>query len=115
MTLFRGFLALFFLTITIYTGLVVNAEGWGLVQVFFDQIAAVGWAGQFNLDFAGYLMLSALWIAWRHRFSGAGIALGLVASVGGAMFLMPYLLVASVAAGLDPRALLLGEQAEGRA
>lgn len=111
MTFFRGFLVVFFLVVTIYTGVVVRSEGWSLFPIFFGDIAALSWPGQFNLDFLGLLVLSGMWIAWRHRFSSAGIALGLVASVGGVMFFMPYLLLASASAGGDMQALLLGDRA----
>ncbi len=114
MSFFRGFLAVFFLLLTIYTGVVIKAEGWSLLPVFIGDIAAMGWPGQFNLDFLGSLLLAGMWIAWRHRFSSAGIVLGLVASVGGMLFFMPYLLVASAIAGGDMKALLLGEQAGAR-
>ena len=48
-------------------------------------MATMGWPGQFNLDFMCMLTLSGLWVAWRHHFSGAGIALGLLAFFGGAL------------------------------
>ena len=53
-------------------------------------------------------LLAVLWVAWRHRFSGAGLALGLLALFGGAFFLTAYLLVASVRAKGDATVLLLG-------
>ena len=31
------------------------------------------WFGQFNLDFMGFLILSAIWVAWRNQFSAAGL------------------------------------------
>ena len=56
----------------------------------------------------GFLGLSAIWVAWRHHFSGAGLALGVVAFVGGMMFLAPYLLWASAQARGNASVLLLG-------
>lgn len=91
-----------------YTALVIADHGWGLFGVFFGDMRAVGWPGQFNLDFTILLALSALWVAWRHGFSGTGLLLGLTAFVGGALFLTAYLFVASVVAKGDAREMLLG-------
>ena len=71
-------------------------------------MAEMGWPGQFNLDFMGFLTLSALWVSWRHQFSPAGLALGLVAFFGGMPFLSAYLLVHTYRTNGDICALLLG-------
>lgn len=109
MIAFRTLLAAIFLVIAGYTLVVASNHGWDLLSVFFGDIAKMEWPGQFNLDFTCLLLLSGLWVGWRHRFSAAGVALGLVAVFGGALFLSAYLLVASVRARGDVRALLLGE------
>ena len=57
--------------------------------------------------------LSGLWVAWRHGFGGAGVALGLVALFGGALFLSAYLLVESYRCGGDVEKLLLGRRRGG--
>ena len=54
--------------------------------------------------FFAYLVLSALWIACRHRFSPGGIGLAVLAVVGGGLALLVYLFWAS----MDARSLLLG-------
>ena len=108
MKAFRGLLAVLWVVIAGYTGVVIANHGLGLLGVFFGDMAKMGWPGQFNLDFMCMLALSGLWVAWRHRFSGAGLALGLPAFFGGAFFLTAYLLVASVQARGDARVLLLG-------
>ena len=104
----RLFLALFLAVLTIYTGAVIADHGWNLFAVFFGDIARVGWPGQFNLDFLGFLCLSAAWVAWRHRFSAGGLALAVLAFFGGMEFLCVYLLVQIGRTGGNPRALLLG-------
>ncbi|WP_298514899.1 hypothetical protein [uncultured Kordia sp.] len=76
-------------TYTIYTGL---HNGWNLFSVFFEDILNVTWRGQFNIDFLSYLLLTALWTSWRQKFSSLGIVLGMLAFVGGIMFLAPYIL-----------------------
>jgi hypothetical protein len=114
MTLFRLLLAMIFTAIALYTGVVVTHHGFNLLPVFFGDMAGLAWPGQFNLDFMCMLALSGLWVAWRHRFSGAGIALGIVAFFGGALFLSAYLLVESFRKRGDVEALLLGERRDTR-
>ena len=110
MILFRSFLVLFLVGLSGYTAIVIADHGWNLLAVFFGELSAMTWSGQFNLDFTGFLALSALWTAWRHQFSLPGLALGLIAFFGGMMFLTIYLLVASYHVKGDVKALLLGAQ-----
>jgi hypothetical protein len=110
MKLFRALLILLFIGITSFTGVVIANHGWDLLTVFFSDIALMNWSGQFNADFLGYLLLSALWIMWRHEFSLPGIVLGLIASVGGMMFLTIYLLIVSVQTKGDMKQVLMGHR-----
>ncbi len=105
---FRLFLLSMLATVALYTGVVISRHGLDLLPVFFGDMAAMGWPGQFNLDFMCMLLLSGLWVAWRHRFRTAGIVLGLCAVFGGSLFLSIYLLVESHRCGGDTRSLLLG-------
>lgn len=106
----RLLLSLVLVVIVAYTGVVISHHGWNFVAVFFGDMARFGWAGQFNLDFMAMLMLAGLWVAWRHRFSAAGIGLALLACIGGAPFLCIYLLIASARSGGDVRTMLLGSR-----
>lgn len=108
MTMFRLLLGTILLVVLPYTGVVIAIHGLNLLPVFFGDMAQMGWPGQFNLDFMCMLMLSGLWVAWRHRFSPGGLALGFLAFCFGAPFLSAYLLIASVQAGGDMRAVLMG-------
>ena len=108
MTAFRVLLVAIIVTVGAYTSVVIANHGLNLFSVFFGAMAEMGWPGQFNLDFTSMLMLSGLWVAWRHQFSGAGVALGVGALFLGAPYLSIYLLVASVRAGGDMRQVLLG-------
>lgn len=108
MLVFRAFLVVSWLVLAGYTAVVIGNHGWGLLSVFFGDMLAMGWPGQFNRDFMIMLMLSALWVAWRHRFSGVGLLLGLAALFGGALFLTTYLLVISVTVRGDVRQMLVG-------
>ena len=60
------------------------------------------------VDFTTYLVLTALWVGWRHEFSGAGIALALLALIGGMLFFALYLVFALQQVKGDPAKLLLG-------
>ena len=108
MTAFRALLIALWTIIVCYTAIVMANHGMGLLNVFFGDMAAMGWPGQFNLDFMSMLTLSALWVAWRHHFSSAGLVLGVLALFGGGMFLTTYLLIVSGQAKGDMKKVLLG-------
>ena len=108
MKAFRVYLALVVLGLGAYTVRVGLAHGWNLLPVFFGDLAALTWPGQFNADFLTFLFLSGLWLAWRHRFSAGGLCLGVLGVFGGMLLLAPYLLGASLRAKGDVRVLLLG-------
>ena len=108
MTLFRFFLLAIILVVGAYTAVTIANHGMGLYPIFFGDIAEMTWRGQFNLDFLCFLMLSGLWVAWRHHFTIAGLLLGFVAFNFGAPFLSIYLLIASYQTNGDIKAMLLG-------
>src|SRR5690242_12478037 len=86
--LFRILLAVLWIGLVAYTVVVIGAYGMTLVPIFFGDIARMNWPGQFNLDFSMLLVLSALWTAWRNKFSPLGLALSPVALFGGSGFLL---------------------------
>lgn len=108
MLTFRLLLISMIAVIFAYTGIVISNHGWNLLPIFFGDIAAMNWPGQFNTDFTCMLVLSGLWLAWRHHFSPGGIALGLLGAFGGIAVLAPYLLLATFKANGDVREILLG-------
>lgn len=110
MTLFRVFLIVCLLAVVGYTSITVTHHGLNLLPVFFGDMAEMAWPGQFNLDFMCFLALSAIWVSWRHHFSAAGLALAVLAFLGGMLFLSIYLLVLTARCGGDVSALLLGEK-----
>lgn len=109
MIAFRSFLVTVFLIIAGYTLVVIANHGLNLLPVFFSDMAKMQGPGRFNLDFMCMLLLAGLWVSWRHRFSVAGVVLGLVAVFGGALFLSAYLLIESFRTKGDIRRLLLGD------
>ena len=109
MRFFQIFLGLMLLVAVVYTGLTIAGHGWNFVSVISADLFQLNWTGQFYLDFICYLMLSGLWIAWRHQFSLKGMVLGLCAAVGGILFLAPYLIIVS-AQEKSVKNILLGRQ-----
>lgn len=106
---FRILLVLIFTCILVYTGIVASNHGLGLLEIFFLDIAKMGWPGQFNVDFMSFLTLTALWLAWRHHFSPLGIVLGITVFFGGCLFLSMYLFILSFKTGGDAKELFLGK------
>ena len=109
MSVFRIFLVIVFICVAVYTAFVVVNHGLNLFTVFFGDMAAMTWAGQFNLDFMCFLALSGLWLAWRHHFTPGGIALGVLGFFGGIIVLAPYVFFASYKANGDMKVLFLGK------
>ena len=109
MVAFRSLLVVMIAALLVYTGIVGTHHGWNLLPIFFGDMAAMTWPGQFNLDFTCLLAFSGLWLAWRHHFSVGGLALGLLGFVGGTLVLAPYLLIASFKANGNVTELLLGK------
>jgi len=110
----RLFLVVHLVVLTVYTLIVADRHGWDLLSVYFRDLGAFTWPGQFNLDFMGFLMLSSSWTAWRSRFSVPSLALSVVAFFGGMMFLSLYVLWLSLRAR-SIEEILLGAQAASRA
>lgn len=109
MTLLRLFLVVIVVGVSGYTAITIANHGFGLFPIFFGDMADMTWRGQFNLDFLCFLLLSGLWVAWRHHFSPTGLALGFAAVNLGAPYLAAYLLIASYQTGGDIKAVLLGK------
>ncbi|WP_282157850.1 MULTISPECIES: hypothetical protein [Roseobacteraceae] len=97
--------------IVVFTVTAIANGGLNLITPFLMPILALSWQGQFNIDFACYLVLSGIWMAWRGGFSGGSIALGILAPPLGILFLAPYLIYLVGRSNGDPRQLLLGVHA----
>jgi hypothetical protein len=109
MTLFRILLITIIAVVGVYTAIVIAKYGMGLYPIFFGDMADMTWRGQFNLDFLCFLIMSGVWVAWRHAFSVLGLVLGFAAFNLGAPFLAAYLLIESVRHKGDSAAILLGK------
>lgn len=109
MTVLRLYAGIFLIVLLVYTGIVIVNHGANLVPIFFGDMAKMAWPGQFNLDFMGFLVLSALWVGWRHEYSLTGWVLTPLALFGGMLFLCIYILIVSARVNGDLKALLIGE------
>ena len=107
MQLLKGVLIILILGIYGYTAGVIGRDGLDFFTPFLTSIFAVNWSGQFNLDFMSYLILSALWVAWRHCFTTRGLVFAGLSAVLGFVFFAPYLLVQAMGVN-TVRELVLG-------
>lgn len=110
MLFFRSLLVTLFAITFVYTLTITGTHGWNFLPTVLSNVQALNWSGQFNIDFACYLVLSAVWVAWRNHFSAQGILLAVLASVGGILFFAPYLLVLTFSTKGNVKMVLLGEQ-----
>ena len=108
MNAFRLFLVSFLIVLVVYTLIVLANHGPNLFAVFFGDMLALTWPGQFNLDFMGFLILSAIWVVWRNEFTPISFLLGLLALVGGMTFLPIYLLYLSFQSNGDIAQMMMG-------
>ena len=111
MTKFRYALIAMTVLIVAFTVAAIANGGINLITPFMTPILALSWQGQFNIDFACYLVLSGIWMAWRGGFSKGSIALGVLAPPLGILFFAPYLIYLVSRSNDDPRQLLLGVHA----
>lgn len=93
-----------------YTALAIESEGANFAQVFISNISSFTWNGQFNLDFACYLMLSAIWIIWRGNNSTTSILSAIAAMVLGIVFFAPYLILLTIQAKGNIKTVLIGHR-----
>ncbi|MCX7283127.1 MAG: hypothetical protein NTX28_03625 [Novosphingobium sp.] len=108
MVALRAFLLFWLVLMLAYSGMVMGSHGADFLSPFNAAVARVGWEGQFSLDLAGFLILTAFWIAWRHGLSMLGILTAVVVVSAGMIGVSLYVLIASLAARGSVRDLLLG-------
>ena len=113
MNIFRVVLPGAWLAIVYVTVVAINAEGlMASITVFSDDLAAGNWRTQFNLDLLVHLALVGIWVAWRQKFSIAGIVVGLLCTFSGTLFSAIYLFGLMLYHKGDVRAVLLGKHSE---
>ncbi len=108
MNTLRSLLVVMLGSLASYTLIVTGRVGWNPLPSFVGDIVALIWPGQLHLALMYCLLLAGVWIAWRHQFTVAGVALGALSVVGGVLFLVPYLLVVSFRVQGDAITFVLG-------
>lgn len=109
-TLLKSLLIIQTLAVLVYTAFAIKSEGWTLFNIFCNNITALNWNGQFNLDFSCYLTLSGIWIMWRNKFSASSIIFAVIATIIGIILFAPYLLYLLTRENGDLKKVLLGDR-----
>ena len=101
-------------TLAIYAVTVVASltEGLNWPAVAIGDLLALGWRSQFDTDFLVHLFLLATWVVWREGADTRAYVFGFLSIVMGGMFSFPYILHATYKARGEPKALLLGANAQ---
>lgn len=106
----KGVLAAQTLGVLAYTMIVIKNDGANFLSRALEFLASLTWMGQFTLDFQCYLILSALWIAWRDKFSVRSIGIAIIAMVLGIIVFAPYLLYLLHKEKASIKAVLIGSR-----
>lgn len=100
-------------TVAIYAMTLIASinEGINWPEVAIEDLIALNWRSQFNIDFIIYLLLGSVWISWREAFTLKGHFFGFLNIFLGGMFSFPYLLLATYQTKVSPKLILLGVHA----
>jgi hypothetical protein len=109
-TFLRGLLLIQTVGLLIYTVIAIQNDGANFLSKALEFISSMTWMGQFALDFQCYLVLSALWIAWRNKFSFSSIMIGVAAMILGIIVFAPYLLYLLSKENGDLKEVLIGNR-----
>ncbi len=78
------------LGLLLYTAIAIQNDGFNFVERFQEFAFSMKWIGQFTLDFQCYLILSAVWITWRNKFTINSILFAIIAMILGIIVFAPY-------------------------
>lgn len=106
----KGLLIIQTLGLLIYTVIAIQNDGANFLARAQEFATSMTWMGQFALDFQCYLILSALWIAWRDKFSRNSIIIAIVAMILGIIVFAPYLLYLLSKEKGDLKRILIGNR-----
>jgi hypothetical protein len=108
---FRLLLCLGWAVLLVVSVHAVEAMGFGAAGSVFMSDFAHPWRAQFNTDFSLHLLLVAAWMIYRSRLWVVGVVCAVLAVNLGAIFTLPYILVATFHARGDLTKVLLGHRA----
>ncbi|ADR21061.1 hypothetical protein MATR_13090 [Marivirga tractuosa] len=106
----KGLLIIQTLGLLIYSVITIQNDGANFLARAQEFATSMTWMGQFALDFQCYLILSALWIAWRDKFSLNSIIIAIVAMILGIIVFAPYLLYLLSKEKGDLKRILIGNR-----
>ena len=109
-TFLTGLLIIQTVGLLIYTIIAIQNDGANFLTRAQEFLTSMTWMGQFALDFQCYLILSALWIAWRNKFSAKSIVMAIVAMILGIIVFAPYLLYLLSKEKGDLKGVLIGDR-----
>ena len=108
MPMLRVFTVFAWIGISAMTAWAVGTQGLSAGIVTFLADFAHPWRAQFYADLEVHLLLFGGWILFREASRSKGLLFAMLTLLLGALFTLPYLLAASLAAKGDARLLLLG-------
>lgn len=106
----KGLLIIQTLGLLIYTVIAIQNDGFSFFERAIEFAMSMTWMGQFALDFQCYLILSALWVAWRNKFSIKSILIAVVALILGIIVFAPYLFYLLAKEKGDLKRVLIGDR-----
>lgn len=107
----KGLLLLQTFGVLAYTVIAIKNDGANVFLRAQEFVQSLTWIGQFSLDFSCYLTLSALWIAWRNKYSGRAVAFAIAALILGIIVFAPYVLYLLAREKGDLKRVLIGDHA----
>ena len=108
MAMFRLFIVLGLIVIAAITGIALADQGAAAAIATFATDLDHPWRAQFYADLEIHLLLFGAWMIYRERSPAVGVLCAFATLALGALFTLPYLLVASFHGHGSVRALLLG-------
>jgi hypothetical protein len=110
MRVFQIVLVIAWLVLMVVTVRAFDQLGPNAGNVFFGDFAHP-WRAQFLADFSLHILLMSVWMIYREPRLWVGIVCAFFSIMGGGVFTLAYILVASVRAHGNSRQLLLGKHA----
>jgi hypothetical protein len=113
MRIFQFIFFVIWAAVVFVTVMAIRNEGIAAAgDTFANDVAALGWRGQFDMELLAYMALMAVWLAWRKSFSVLGLAMVLLCFTVGVTFSLIYVVLLSIHHQGDMKKILMGDNAE---